>query len=562
MRRFTLGLSIFSLAILSLSIFVGAALPPTAHATEYSYARIVRLSYVSGDVQVNRGGHSNWEQGLANMPIEQGFTIGTNDGRAEVEFEDGATIWIAENTVVQFTELSLSEGGRISHLTMAQGTVTAFANLKSADSFTLSAGQVQASVTKRAMFRMDAFHDGASISVQSGSVDANSPAGMKTVPHGETFAFNAKIQNTAALRQNPKSDSWDRWVSVREHFGEAGSAQGGYFANSPFTYGMGDMAAYGSWNYFPGYGYGWQPLGMGSCWMPFMDGQWASYPGLGWTWISDEPWGWVPYHFGSWNYSPAYGWMWMPGDSNSWDPAPVQWYDASNQIAWSPDMSYFGGSQMFLTGLGGGGCGGWPGGWQQGFFPGVPTGKKTAPVKPGVRGKTPVPPRFLLTAGKQLGSGGRVRILATGEAGASIHALPAPPQANGKFGRFSESADAAGSSSLQASRVVVSTAANLSQLQRGLRLSANGSAVAPMRLPSAPMPSAMPMASPIRNAGLAPASMPRPPAPMRFERVSPNFGGGGFSPGSAARNSAPSFPAPHSAPAGPAAPHASSGKPH
>jgi hypothetical protein len=554
MRRFTLSLSLFSLAI-----FLVAAFAPTAHATDYSYARIVRLSMVSGDVQVSRGGHSGWEQALANMPIEQGFTIGTNDGRAEVEFEDGATIWIAENTVVQFTELSLSEGGRVSHLTMSQGTVTAFANLKAADSFTISAGQVQASATKRAMFRMDAFHDGASISVQSGSVQANSPVGMKIVPHGDTFAFNPKIADTAALRENPKPDSWDRWVSVREHFGQAGSAQGGYFANSPFTYGMGDMAAYGNWNYFPGYGYGWQPMGMGSCWAPFMDGQWASYPGLGWTWVSDEPWGWVPYHFGSWNYSPAYGWMWMPGDLNSWNPAPVQWYDANNQVAWSPELSYFGGSQMFLTGLGGGGCG-WPGYGPQGLVPSAPVKKTKSPVGPGGHGKTPVPPRILLTAGKQLGSGDRVRVLAAGNAGASIEALPGPPLANGRIDRTSEGAGAA--SSAQAPRVIVSTAASLNQLQKGLRLSASGSAVAPMRLPSAPMPAAMPMAPAIRNAGLVPTSLPRHPAPMRVSRAPFEFGGGGFSPGSASNNSAPSFSSPHSAPAAPAPPHAAPAKPH
>src|SRR5574337_1376156 len=136
MRRIVSSLSFFSLAVLLL-----AALTPMARATEYSYARIVRLSYASGDVQINRGGHSGWEQAIANMPIEQGFAIGTNNGRAEVEFEDGATVWIAENSLVQFTELGLSDGGRISHLTVGQGTVTAFANLKSADSFTISAGK-------------------------------------------------------------------------------------------------------------------------------------------------------------------------------------------------------------------------------------------------------------------------------------------------------------------------------------------------------------------------------------------------------------------------------------
>ena len=561
MRRIVSNLSFFSLAILLL-----AALSPAARATEYSYARIVRLSFVSGDVQINRGGHSNWEQAVANMPIEQGFTIGTNDGRAEVEFEDGATIWIAENTLVQFTELALSEGGRISHLTMARGTLTAFAGIKSADSFTITAGQVQASVTKRGMFRLDAFHDGASISVLSGSVQANSPGGAKLIPQGQTYAFNTRNASAVALRQNPKSDSWDRWVNGREHLGQAGSVQAAYFANSPFAYGMGDLAAYGNWNYFPGYGYGWQPMGMGNCWAPFMDGMWDFYPGLGWTWVSFEPWGWVPYHFGNWNYSPAYGWMWMPGSLDSWNPAPVNWYDASNQIAWSPDMSYFGPSQMFLTGFGGfGGCGGFNG-WQPAFVPTPrpqPGGKNGSGSGggSGLRGKHPVPPRFLLTAGRQLGGNERVRVLTAGGASTGIEALPAPPMANGKIGRLPEGGSAGNG---EQTRVLVSTAGNLSQMQRTLRVSATGLSVAPMRMPSEPVRNAMPAPMPMRNAGMMPASMPRPPAPMRSGPSAPSFGmrGGGFNGGSSMRGSSgTSFPSAHSAPAAPAA-HASSGKPH
>jgi hypothetical protein len=558
MRRIVLSLSFFGLAVLLL-----AALSPTANATEYSYARIVRLSLVSGDVQINRGGHSGWEQAVANMPIEQGFTLGTNDGRAEVEFEDGATIWIAENTVVQFTELALSDGGRITHLTMGQGTLTAFANLKSADSFTVNASKLQASVPKRALFRVDAFHDGASMSVLDGSIEVSSAEGTKTVPKGETFAFNAKKPESAAMRQNPKSDSWDRWVTAREHWGAAGSAQAEYYASAPFSYGLADLSSYGSWNYFPGYGYGWQPLGMGNCWAPFTDGMWDFYPGLGWTWISDEPWGWVPYHFGNWNYSPEYGWMWMPGNFGSWNPAPVDWYDASNQVAWSPDMASFGASQYFLTGLGGlGGCGGMNY-WQPAFAPMPQPGSKTTSGGSLLHKKLPVPPRLLLTTGKQFGRGGTVRLLAAKGTGARVEPLPAAPLENGRFARFSGEQTAANPAS--AVRVFVPTASNLSRVRAGLRLSANTSAVMPMRLPSAAMPERMPAIASLRNgAPSAPLSMPRPPSPVRFEQRAPSFGmGGGLRGGGSIRANGPSFSAPHPAPAAPAA-HASSGggKPH
>ncbi|HKW90152.1 MAG TPA: DUF6600 domain-containing protein [Candidatus Acidoferrales bacterium] len=566
MRRIVSSLSFFSLSILLL-----AALSPAAHAADYSYARIVRLSYVSGDVQINRDGHSNWEQAVANMPVEQGFTIGTNDGRAEIEFEDGATMWIAENTLVQFTELALSDGGRISHLTMAQGTVTASAKLKSADSFTIAAGQVKASPSTRALFRMDVYHDGASISVTGGSVLVESPAGMKMVPHGQTYAFNVKNADTAALRQNPKPDSWDRWASGRERSGQTSATEASYLVHAPFTYGLDDLAAYGNWNYFPGYGYGWQPVGMGCGWMPFMDGMWDFYPGLGWTWVSYEPWGWVPYHFGNWNYSPAFGWMWMPGDLNAWNPGPVDWYEAGNQIAWSPDMSNFGPSQMFLTGFGGwGGCGGFNN-WQPAFVPlsrpqpGTKNGSGSGGGKI-LKGRHPVPPRFLLTAGKQLGGDSRVRVLTGDKRTTSVEALPVPPLANGKIARGAETGEM---SAAQGSRVLVTTAANLNQLRGSMRASANGSAVAMMHLPSEPRPAAMPTPVPIRNGGLMPASMPHPPAPMRFTRADAGMGmrSGGFRGDGPMRggssSNGPSFSAPRSAPAAPAS-HASSGsgKPH
>src|SRR5271167_343480 len=79
------------------------AVPAGAADDGYSYARIVRLSLVSGDVQVVRAADAKWEPALMNMPIQQGFTIGTNAGRAEVEFENGGALWLDENSILQFT---------------------------------------------------------------------------------------------------------------------------------------------------------------------------------------------------------------------------------------------------------------------------------------------------------------------------------------------------------------------------------------------------------------------------------------------------------------------------
>ena len=93
MRRSRFSLLAFAAAILMAGVL---ATPARATDDDLSYARIVRLSYATGDVQIVRAGDAEkWEPAFANMPIQQGFTIGTNNGAAEIEFEHGSALWLA-----------------------------------------------------------------------------------------------------------------------------------------------------------------------------------------------------------------------------------------------------------------------------------------------------------------------------------------------------------------------------------------------------------------------------------------------------------------------------------
>ncbi|MGH9732578.1 MAG: DUF6600 domain-containing protein [Candidatus Acidiferrales bacterium] len=468
-----------------------------------SYARIVRLSLVAGDVQVTRPGRSGWEPGAANVPITQGMTIGTNAGRAEVQFEDGSMAWISENTMVQFTELALSDGGRISKLTLAQGTVSIYADLKRADTFMVSTSEEQIVVPKRSLFRVDAFHDGASVSVMQGELQVSAlagAAGAKTLVKGQTLAYKSKME-ASAISANPKADAWDRWVNGREQNLQVETAQSLSYANAPFSYGMGDLSAYGGWNYFAGFGYGWQPFGMTAGWAPFSMGQWTSYPGLGWTWISSEPWGWVPYHFGNWTFSPAYGWMWFPDNFGFWDPAPVNWYGVGNQLAWSP--------------------------------------------RAGIGAQMPTTPRVLILSGsKSIGNMSSVRIMTAGGNSRSIQALPGAPLENGRVPRFGGAAPATNHSApMQNARAFVPTAPSMAHLQRSLAVSGSLPAMKMnTRLPASP---ASQMVR-VENAMRMPAALPHHPAPMYVPRE-PVSSGMASSAGMGAPSggySGPSFSAP------------------
>src|SRR5579862_4344535 len=80
--------------------------------TAPSEPQLVRLSYVQGDVRFNRGDGKRpdlkkpWETAQENLPIEQGFALATGTGRAEVELESGELIYLADNSVLLFKQLS------------------------------------------------------------------------------------------------------------------------------------------------------------------------------------------------------------------------------------------------------------------------------------------------------------------------------------------------------------------------------------------------------------------------------------------------------------------------
>ena len=64
---------------------------------------LVRLSYVQGEVKIQEGDRTQFEQAQANMPLLAGFTLVTGqDGQAEVEFNDGSVARVTPNSKLRF----------------------------------------------------------------------------------------------------------------------------------------------------------------------------------------------------------------------------------------------------------------------------------------------------------------------------------------------------------------------------------------------------------------------------------------------------------------------------
>jgi len=306
------------LLILLVALFLGV---PCASA-DSSHARIIRLSLVSGDVRFATQTHgdpladsgANWDAAQLNLPIRQGYVLATDNGRAEVEFENGTLAFVKENTVLEFYDLSLKDGTLITRLVLRQGSASFHVNPVSGDYFSVTGGDFTVEAGSRATFRLDNFDDGSSVEAVSGHVNVLHQDETTPLAKGQSLSMKAGDSSSLSIGRVPEQDEFDHWVSGQIDTVSTATAATMQYTNSPYyTAGFGSLYSYGSWFNCGGYGFGWRPFGVGYTWSPFTNGQWIWDPAFGWTFASFQPWGWAPYHYGGWLFdSGCGGWFYSP----------------------------------------------------------------------------------------------------------------------------------------------------------------------------------------------------------------------------------------------------------
>lgn len=308
-------------------------------------SRIARLSFTQGDVQVQRP-DEDWQPASINTPLQQGFRLATTDGRAEIQFESGLIVRLAENSILEFTQLDTGlNSGRITKLNLTQGTIIVTADLRSTDSFSIDAPNAHVIVQQPARFRIDTTQGDSWVGIFAGDVLVKTETGETKVTKGHTFHISGGDPNQVSIDMNAAPDDFDQWAAGRDQTIQQGYHDAvQYVANyapdySEYTYGLSDLSSYGHWVVVAGSGLCWEPYGVPDHWRPFFFGRWEFAGGRGWTWISSEPWGWLPFHTGHWlpPRPGGRGWMWQPGPIRAWNPAPVHWFNVGNQLGWAPN---------------------------------------------------------------------------------------------------------------------------------------------------------------------------------------------------------------------------------
>jgi len=337
----------FIFAILAMAIVVA----PLAHADDVvSHVRIVRLSFVEGDVAFQSPG-STWQRAMMNLPIRQGFSVRTDAGYAEIEFETGLIVHLAGNTQLEFTQLSLNDGLRMTSLKLDHGTMIATANLQKGDQVSIASGNAEVIAPRNGRLRIDSVDSQNWVTAFKGKVEVRTGENSTLVESGKALHYAASFQGTNASQGSesaqlsvdraPRTDAFDKWAAQREEAQqEAQAGAGDFVRQKDYAFSTADLYNYGLWSDIAGYGMAWQPYGMGAGWMPFANGLWM-FDDMSddWMWTSFEPWGWMPYHFGGWVDIAGAGWFWIPQSPRTFRAATASFVTVGNQFGWTPTLA-------------------------------------------------------------------------------------------------------------------------------------------------------------------------------------------------------------------------------
>ena len=309
----------------------------TANYYDRSY---VRMSYVQGDVYVQRGQDLGYQAGEVNLVVIAGDKIGTRAGRLELQLGRQNYLRLDNDTVIEMAALPGADGAPTKVHLLSGSVFVRVHSLDGARNFEIDSPDASFYILSEGLYRLDVrqgretallvVEGEAEVSGEQGSIVARSGEGL-------VAAEGRFVENASAPAVS--GDDFNSWNDSREAFYSRPLEQS--YLPAEYSEYETELADSGSWSYESDYGYVWVPRVGYSDWRPYAYGHWSWYPIIGWTWISDEPWGWCTSHYGRWGWGSHLGWYWIPQSHWGWGPAWVHWYWDSSYIGWSP-LSYWG----------------------------------------------------------------------------------------------------------------------------------------------------------------------------------------------------------------------------
>lgn len=314
--------------------------PVISSEQESAYSNgFARLSYVKGNVFIQRAGDLGYEEGTVNLAVVEGDKLGTREGQAEIHFGKRNYLRIDSLTQIDFVTLP-RKGNDLIKLHLISGNIYLRINfLEEEKSFEIHTPDASFYVLEEGLYRIDVLENKeTALFVFEGAVEAAGEEGSLVVEGEQKLVVSSGyFSSDPVYFYGRLEDSFSQWNSSRDAL-YAQSASSKYLPPELEEYEV-ELANNGRWVYERPYGYVWVPRVYHNVWRPYYYGRWIWYSVIGWTWASYDPWGWCVHHYGRWHWRLGLGWYWIP--TSIWGPAWVHWHWGHDYICWCP-LSYYG----------------------------------------------------------------------------------------------------------------------------------------------------------------------------------------------------------------------------
>jgi hypothetical protein len=273
-------------------------------------ARVGRLAFASGHVEVYNERRGEWQPAPINTPITSRTALWVDEG-ALAEWRVGTTALRIDGGT-QVNVVQLDEGSL--QLDVPRGSVSLrLRQWQSGERVLLSGDGISLAPQGPGIYRLDVQQAPRQVVVKSLQGEAllqlgpSALAPRLTLAAGQQLTIDPLVAQVVAAADAQRND-FDRFAARRDaEFDRAAVRH-----VSPEMTGAELLEQYGSWTQDAHYGPVWYPRGVPGNWAPYRYGHWEWIEPWGWTWIDDMPWGFAPTHYGRWVFLGG-AWGWVPG---------------------------------------------------------------------------------------------------------------------------------------------------------------------------------------------------------------------------------------------------------
>jgi len=260
-----------SLLLLPLLLLIA---PPAISQTgsDFIQPEIVRITYVEGDVRLSSGNAKasdgvigkNWVQAQAGVPIQQGYNVSTGAGKAEIEFEDGSVLYLADDSTLLFDQLFDMSDAPNTTLELISGTATIDVQPVEHGLFKLETPNsdfISLEYPQTDFLRVDSYLDGMAVTPQKDTSTRQDGAIETQLRAGQRVIYGANgVPDVGDPSKLTPPDAWDQWVAnrsaARQTAMQAALKASGLTEPVP---GLVDLNEHGTFSQCAPYGTCWQP---------------------------------------------------------------------------------------------------------------------------------------------------------------------------------------------------------------------------------------------------------------------------------------------------------------